>query len=133
MFHFGHEYRENTHSMLAAILHGQTLIITNQQELLKKMAVLDDKLAQLTADVAAQTTVFNSAVAALNGIPALIATAVTAALAAGATPAELQAVTDANSAIEANNQALAAAISANTVVAPQTPSAAVAALKAATS
>jgi hypothetical protein len=118
---------------LRALIHGQNTIINNQQELLKRMAAIDDQLAQLTTNVAAETSVFGSAVSALNGIPALISTAVTAALAAGATPAELQSVTDANTAIAANNQALAAAIAANTPVAPQTPPAAVAALKSATS
>jgi hypothetical protein len=75
---------------------------------------LDDALTQLQADVTSENTVIDSAVTLLNGIPAMIADAVAKATAAGATPAELQAVTDLSAAIQAKAQALSAAVVANT-------------------
>ena len=82
------------------------------------MAQLDDQLTQLQADVTAENTVIDSAVTLLNGIPAMIAAAVATATAAGATPAELQAVTDLGTAIAAKTAVLSAAVAANT---PATP------------
>ena len=80
----------------------------------KLMAQIDDEIATLTADVAALTTTTGSAVALIDGISAKITAAVDAALAAGATPAQLQAITDANTALQTQTAALAAAVSANT-------------------
>jgi len=54
----------------------------------------------------------------LNGFQAIIAKAVQDALAAGATPAQLKAITDANAAMAAKNDALAAAVAANAPPAP---------------
>lgn len=78
------------------------------------MAALDDAIAQLTAKVQAQTTVDASATAFINGVPALIADAVAKAQAAGATPAQLQAITDLGAAIDNASGPLVAAVSANT-------------------
>jgi len=78
----------------------------------------------LVADVAQLTTVDASAIALLNGIPAMINNAVTAAVAAGAPPATLQAITDAATAIATNTSALAGAVTANTpAAAPAAPAA----------
>lgn len=87
------------------------------------MAAIDDDLAALTAEVTNLTTVDASAVAALNGIGKIVSDAVAAALAAGATPAQLQAVTDAVAAIKAQNAALAAAVTANVPPVPTSPTA----------
>ena len=78
------------------------------------MAALDDAITQLTAQVSASTTVESSAVTFINGVPALIAIAVAAAQAAGATPAELQSLTDLGTALQNSAAPLAAAITANT-------------------
>lgn len=82
---------------------------------------LDVDIAALTAQVTADQTVEASAITLLNAIPAMIASAVAAATAAGATPAELDAVTALSAALQTNSAALAAAVTANTPVAPVTP------------
>jgi hypothetical protein len=87
----------------------------------EQMAALDDALTALTAKVTAEDTVIDSAVTLIQGIPALISAAVTAALAQGATPAQLQAITDLGTTITAKSDALAAAVTANTPAAPPTP------------
>ncbi len=79
---------------------------------------LDAQITALTQSVANETTVTNSAVTLLNGIPALIANAVAQAQAAGATAAELAALTDLQKSISTNATTLAAAVSANTPAAP---------------
>jgi len=75
---------------------------------------LDAQIANLTADVAAETTVEQSAITLINGIPTLIANAVAAAQAAGATPAELAALTALGTSITNSRAGLAAAVTANT-------------------
>lgn len=85
------------------------------------MSQLDDKIAALQAEITNETTVVNSAIALINGISGQIAAAVAAALAAGATPAELQALTDLQTALASNDAALAAAVSANTPPPPPPP------------
>ena len=85
------------------------------------MGQLDDQLVSLTATVAQNTTVMGSAAATITGISAQIAAAVAAAQAAGATPAELQALTDLQQTLDTNNATLAAAIAFNTPVATEVP------------
>jgi anti-sigma factor ChrR (cupin superfamily) len=97
-------------------LLGQILRTLKQEEV--QMSLLDDKIAALTAEVANETTVEESAVALLNGIPKMIADAVAAAQAAGATPAQLQSLTDLQTTLAANDTSLAAAVTANTPAAP---------------
>lgn len=89
-----------------------------REELLEKMAQLDDQIAALTAKVTQNTSVITSAITVINGIQAQVQAAVTAALAAGATPAELQALTDLATSLDSNDTALANAIAANTPAAP---------------
>lgn len=79
------------------------------------MAQLDTDIAQLQADVTALTTVVASATALINGIAGQIAAAVAAAQAAGATPTELQALTDLHTALSAEVTNLGTAVTANTV------------------
>jgi UDP-N-acetylglucosamine enolpyruvyl transferase len=68
----------------------------------------------LIAEVAADDSVFDSAVAFINGVPALIQAAVDKATAAGATPAQLAAVTGVATDLKAKAAAIQAAIAANT-------------------
>jgi hypothetical protein len=84
------------------------------------MSALDDQIAALQTAVANETSVDQSAITLLNGIPALIQAAVTQAQAAGATPAQLKALTDLGTTIGANATGLAAAVTANTPP-PPTP------------
>jgi uncharacterized coiled-coil protein SlyX len=78
------------------------------------MSALDDKIAALTTEVANNTTVEKSALALINGFAAQLQTAVQAALAAGATDAQLKALTDLQSSLSANDTELSAAVAANT-------------------
>ncbi len=78
------------------------------------MSQLDDKIATLTAEATANTNAEKAALKIFQGIPDLIAAAVTKALAAGATPSQLQALTDLNTTLKANDDELAAAVVANT-------------------
>lgn len=71
-------------------------------------------LGQLEAQVKANTDVEASATLLINGIAARIQTAVDAALANGATAAELAPVTDEIAAMNASAAALSAAVVANT-------------------
>lgn len=89
-------------------------ILANQGLEKTAMSEMDDAVTKLTADVAAERTVVDSAIAYAKGVPALIQTAIDTALAAGATQAQLQAVTDAQAALETQATDLAAAIPANT-------------------
>ena len=80
----------------------------------KYMADLDDQIKALTDEVAAETTIDASIETFLEGVPALITAAVAKAQAAGATPAQLQSITDAVTALKANSAALQAALVAGT-------------------
>jgi len=75
-------------------------------------------LAQVLADLAAQvqknTDVEASATLLINGIAARIQAAVDAAIANGATPAELAPVTDEVAALRKSSDDLSAAVAANT-------------------
>lgn len=82
---------------------------------------LADEITQLQAAVAAEQTVEQSAVTLLNAIPGLIANAVAQAQAAGASPEQLQALTDLTNAVQAHASDLAAAVAANTPVPPPAP------------
>ncbi len=84
------------------------------QEMNGKMSKLDDALTALTAKVEAENTEIDSAIVFINGVPKLIADAVAAAIAAGATPEELKAITDLGTSLAAKGDALAAAVEANT-------------------
>lgn len=75
---------------------------------------LDDKIAALTATVAAEETVEDSAIALINGFSAELAAAVAAASAAGATPYQLTALQSLNDSVAAKSASLAAAVTANT-------------------
>ena len=76
--------------------------------------ILDDLQAQVTAS----ETVESSAVTLINGIAARIQAAVDAAVAGGATAAQLAPVTAEVAALKASSDALSAAVVANTPAAP---------------
>lgn len=71
-------------------------------------------LADLIAEVQAAETIEASASALIAGIPARIQAAVDAAVANGATAAELAPLTDLVTALKASDQALSDAVVANT-------------------
>jgi uncharacterized coiled-coil protein SlyX len=75
-------------------------------------------LDALAAQVAATETVIDSAVTLINGIAGRIQAAVDAAVAGGASAADLAPVTQEVADLQARTQALAAAVSANTPPAP---------------
>lgn len=81
---------------------------------------LDAQIAQLQQAVANETTVDQSAITLIQGVPALIATAVAQAQAAGATPAELASLSALGTSIANNAAGLAAAVSAGTTPPPAT-------------
>jgi hypothetical protein len=80
----------------------------------KLMSALDDKIAALQTAVSAETTVEQSAITLLNGIPAMIDAAVANAQTQGATAQQLQAIQDVATAITDNAAKLGAAVTANT-------------------
>lgn len=73
-----------------------------------------EEIQQLTNQVNSATTVEDSAITFINGVPGLISTAVQAAIANGATQEQLQPLTDLGTNLQAKSDALAAAIVANT-------------------
>jgi len=85
------------------------------KEILIHMTAIDDALTQLKADVAALTTVEQSAVALLNGLTAQIQQLINAGGDPAKTLADIQQVV---SGVEADTAELAAAVTANTPAAP---------------
>jgi hypothetical protein len=98
------------------------LIITEQaaiREDIRTMSqTLQTQIAALQADVTAEDTVIDGATVLIQGFSAQLAAAIATAQAAGATPAELQSLTDLGTTITTKTAALAAAVQANTPAAP---------------
>lgn len=90
----------------------ETIVSAIERNLNAVASLLSDKIATLQADVTAQTTVTQSVITLLAGVPQLIADAVAKAIEAGATPEQLQSLTDLASGIEANTAGLATAVTA---------------------
>ncbi len=88
-------------------------ILTTILKVATQMSQMDDEIAVLQTDVTALRGAEDSALALINGIAAKIQAAVAAALAAGATAAQLQAVTDLSTAVKTDAADLAAAVAAN--------------------
>lgn len=76
-------------------------------------------IENLTADITKATTVVKSATILVNGIQARIDEAVAAAVANGATEAELKPVSDLSDALETEAGSLATAVEAHTPGAPR--------------
>lgn len=89
-----------------------------KEQIMSGTSQLDAELATLRGQVEANTSATQSAVTLMNGIGQRIQDAVAAAMAAGATAEELQAVTDLGTAVQSNADALGAAVAANTPAAP---------------
>ena len=112
-----HLHLDGLDGLLAIALSDRHLlreILDKLTSMETKMSQMDDDITALQASVASENTVIASAVTLMNGISAQITGAVNAALAAGATPAQLQAMTDLKTAVDTNQAALAAAVTANT-------------------
>lgn len=99
----------------------QTQLAAIMGKLNNMSAEIDAALTTLQADVTAENTVIDSAVALINGFAAQLAAAVAAAQAAGATPAQLQAFTDLGTSITTKSGELSAAVAANTPPPPPAP------------
>jgi hypothetical protein len=87
-------------------------ILAAIQGLENHMSQTDDALTALAADVAAEKTVEDSAIALLNGIPAVVAKALADAGVNDAASAAAVAAIDAS--IKANSATLSDAVTANT-------------------
>jgi hypothetical protein len=107
---FGHEDRETLQQILKETRRMSSTADT-----------LAAEIASLTAAVQAEQTVTQSAVTLINGFAAKLDAAVAAASAAGATPAQLTALSTLSSEIASSSTALAAAVSANTPPPPPAP------------
>lgn len=90
--------------LLQSLKKDFSIMATNVQEAIDKLA----------ADVTRLKTVDESAIALIQGFPALIAAAVAAAQAAGATPEQLAAFDDLSAGIESKTEELATAVTAGT-------------------
>ena len=97
----------------------KTLIQSIKTEIQTMATDVTTAIAELQADVTDETTVNQSAITLIQGFPALLAAAIAAAQAAGATPAQLQSFNDLSTGLKANTASLAAAVSAGTT--PPTP------------
>jgi hypothetical protein len=92
---------------LQQILSGETKIMATGTS-------LDAQIEALRQDVKSETDADQSAITLIQGIPELITAAVAKAQAAGATPAQLQAISDLGKALTSNASQLGAAVVANT-------------------
>ena len=82
------------------------------------MSQLDDQITGLQTEMTNDTTVIESAVTFIQGVPALIAAAIAQALSAGATPAQLQPLTDLQNGLVTNDATLQEALTAQTPTPP---------------
>src|SRR4051812_34125384 len=104
------------HALIALAIVLAAVIVTFGREVLytllqgRTMSQLDDKIAELTATVAAHETVDDSATALVNGFAQRLADAIAAATSAGASDAQLKAISDLNDALKAHADTLAAAV-----------------------
>jgi hypothetical protein len=105
-----HVYLHDADDHSRSILHS----------LLEKVTQMSVDMTNLTAAVAAEKTVLDSAIAFINGVPALVSAAVKQALLdAGTADAAAQAAADQTASdVAAETQAVQAALTANTSAAP---------------
>jgi hypothetical protein len=99
---------------LARIEGNISILLATLSNVRGTMAKLDDDIAALQAEVTQETSVTESAIALLDGIPKMIADAVAAAQAAGATPEQLAAIEALSTSLQTQTTNLAAAVAANT-------------------
>jgi hypothetical protein len=113
--------RHRTHETLDQLVRGQQAILAGIARLGAQMSQMDDEITQLVADVAAERNLIDKATALISGFPAAIQKAVDDALAAGATPQQLQTLTDLHAAIGQQSTDLTNAIATNTPPAAPAP------------
>jgi len=94
------------------------LLLAIRTEIQTMSGTMDAAIADLTAKVNAQTEVDSAALTLIQGIPAMIQTAVDAAIAAGATQSQVAAITELGTRLAGASQPLADAVVANTPAAP---------------
>lgn len=109
--HFDGQAVNVVHSADAGLL---ALIQSIKEDISKMSTDINSAILELQADVTEETSVDQSAITLIQGIPALIAAAVATAQAAGATPAQLASFDQLGAQITANATALAAAVTAGT-------------------
>jgi hypothetical protein len=106
---------------LDQILSAVKTLIKEDVEMSASVSSLDTGLGQLKTDVGNLTTVVSSAQAALGGLSHQLAIAIQNAAQQGATADQLAMIQSLHSTIQAENDALAQAIAANTGAANETP------------
>ena len=119
MFCFGLHRKIDLLTAKVKDLQSEVESLTELME--KKMAALDDAIAKLLADVAAEETEIASLETLAAGLLAQLNAAIAAAQNAGATPAQLQSLTDLSTKIEADTASIHAAVLTNTPSASQIP------------
>jgi hypothetical protein len=123
MFRF--DSSRTTTAQLAALRDDVQALARSVSDLTHRIITMsgsiDTAIADLTARVQADTDATNAAATMINGFAAQLAAAVAAAQSAGATTAQLQSFTDLGTKIQANADALSAAVTANTPVATPSP------------
>lgn len=95
-------------------------ILQEERKIMSTGNLLDQNIIALQNAVANETTLDQSVIVFLNGIPALISAAVIKAQAAGATASQLASLTALQTAIAANTAGLAGALTTNTPAADPT-------------
>lgn len=105
------------------IIRLLTILIDKVNCMSETVDTLAAEITKLQADVAAASTVEDSAVALISGFSAQLQAAVAAAQAAGATPDQLQSLNDLGAAISGKTDALSAAVVSQTPAAPANPAA----------
>lgn len=105
-----HRIARSTHKLKLALGGGLPLPAFHLMENLMSTTPLDVALDALVKEVAEEETIVDSAIAFIEGVPALIQSAVDAAMAAGATAAQLQVITDLKAKLDLKGEALKAAL-----------------------
>ena len=105
-------------ALSAKIDHMLSLITQTAAQEQKDMTALDDAITSLKAAVAANTSEIASARTLIQGIGSQITNAVAAALAAGATAAQLAELSSLGTTLASDDAGLASDVVANTPAAP---------------
>jgi len=106
------------HRVMEQAENNNRVVLERLTQIERKIMALQDNITALQTEVANNTSVESSAVTLIQGLATQLAAALATASAAGATPAQLQSLTDLQTTLTANDAALAAAVTANTPVTP---------------
>jgi len=101
-------------ALLHTIARQQAHILKRLHTIMDNTAQTNAEIADLRDDVSQESTVIASAVTLMSGLSDKLAAALAAAQNAGATPEQLQALTEVHQALVANRAQLAQAVAANT-------------------